>query len=460
LVSQVLGVIFGLGTLFLLLCLNKKLYPEENLFNYLAPLFLVSCGAFAAWCTGGLETSFYTFLTFLGAFFFLSGLKEPRYFAFSGISFALVCLTRLDGLIFAGVTFFFLCCLTLVGKRTGPRSLWAWSFAFGMPFLVYFVWRWHYYGAFLPNTFYVKAGGGGLMGQGLLYLLEFVRRFRIWLAVIPLAFLARRLTPGLKTIVIYFGFLILVFGLYVAYVGGDFMDMFRFLVPVLPPFCFLVQEGFRSMYRFLHSPTGKARRRSRVKSTLPAAEVLLIGMGIFFLVHPSRESTGVWNRAGMDSIGLLRVYANVWSKAGLMFKSTTGPGESLSTTAAGAIPYYSEMYTIDELGLTLRAHSHLKLRETVRAGHGKMVTVEYLLFRRPTYIIGHPLILQTRQLGGTLVVQDRDRALIRGGYHPLLVPVTVSDWDVKYLYCLSLEDSALEKLNILKMGSGEGENVK
>jgi len=183
-VSQVLGVLFSLGTVLLLLRLNRRLYPAENLFNYLAPVFLVSCGAYAAWSTGGLETSFYTFLVFLGSFFFISGMDEPKHFVFSGLTFALVCLTRLDGLILAGITFVFLFYLSVVGKKIKPGSLWLWSLCFLVPFLVYFAWRWSYYGRFLPNTFYVKLGEGSSYAEGFAYLFAFIKRFWIW---VPLA---------------------------------------------------------------------------------------------------------------------------------------------------------------------------------------------------------------------------------------------------------------------------------
>ncbi|MFH1335183.1 MAG: hypothetical protein ABII96_01585, partial [Candidatus Zixiibacteriota bacterium] len=164
-VSQVLGGLFSLSTILLLLRLNRKLYPRDNLFNYLSPLFLVSCGAYAAWSTGGLETSFYTFLLFLGSFVFVMGMDKPLYSAISGMVFALACLTRLDGLIFAGVTLVFYFNLCVRKKQIGSKYLYSWALSFLIPFLIYFFWRWSYYGKFLPNTFYVKVGSESLYHQ-------------------------------------------------------------------------------------------------------------------------------------------------------------------------------------------------------------------------------------------------------------------------------------------------------
>ncbi|MGB2803330.1 MAG: hypothetical protein WBD64_00350 [Candidatus Zixiibacteriota bacterium] len=436
-VSQILGVLFSLATVFLLLRLNRRLYPEENLFNYLAPLFLACCGAYAAWSTGGLETSFFTFLVLLGSFFFISGLAESKHLAYSGFSFALVCMTRLDGFILAGVSFAFLLYLLVIKKRVEAKSLTLWTFSFLIPFLLYFSWRWSYYGKLLPNTFYIKVAGASYYHQGFIYLLGFVERFWIWFMVIPLLFLGKgmKLNTNLKLVVFYFTSMILVFSGYVVYVGGDFMDMFRFFVPVLPLFFFLIQEGFRGMYRY---PQPFSNRKQRM--SLIATEILLVGLALFVLVSPSKETNEVWHRKDIDSIGMLRETALLWSKVGLMFREKAKQGETLSTSAAGAIPYYSELYTIDELGLTLASQNDLKVRKTHRPGHSKRVTDVFLLSKRPTYFVGHPKLYdefkQTRGVWGYF-----SELFLRNGYTAVVFTVKISESENKYLYCLRLKKS-------------------
>ncbi|NIM98931.1 MAG: hypothetical protein GTO24_12870 [candidate division Zixibacteria bacterium] len=440
-VSQVLGILFSLGTVVLLLRLNRRVYPAENLFNYLAPVFLVSCGAYAAWSTGGLETSFYTFLVFLGSFFFISGMDEPKHFVFSGLTFALVCLTRLDGLILAGITFVFLFSLSVVGKKIKPGSLWLWSLCFLVPFLVYFAWRWSYYGRFLPNTYYIKLGHGPLYRQGFLYLFDFFNRFWIWLTVIPLSFLGEsiRSNPNLKPIVVYFACLTSAFCFYVVYAGGDFMDMFRFLVPVLPFFFFLVQEGFRGIYY-----SGKALAKKKRRNYLVIAEIFLIGFSILVLAFPSRESNKAWSRRGIDSIGLLRQSVDLWSKVGLTLKAAAEPGDTMATTAAGAIPYYSELYTIDQLGLVLLDQSQLRVQKSPRPGHYKEVTKEFLLSRKPTYIIGHPTMFTEEEVARGVLVARAEEIFLSKGYEAKLLTVKMSENESKYLYCLSLKETSQE----------------
>ncbi len=445
-VSQVLGALFSAATVLLLLHLNQRLYPKDNVFNFLAPLFLACCGAYAAWATGGLETSFYTFSVFLGAYLFITGTDHSSYFVLSGVTFAFVSMTRLDGLVFAGVTFLGMVYFVFAQKRIGFRSLLKWMLCFLIPFLLYFFWRWSYYGKLLPNTFYVKVGGSSLYHQGFLYLFDFVKRFWMWFFIIPLVFLgkATRSNAKLKIIVLYFTSLTIVFSLYVVYVGGDFMDMFRFLVPVLPFFFFLVQEGFRGIYYYIeHTHSGSKSQfltRETRKIVLVTAEILLVIVSIFLLARPSKASNEKWSRRNVDSIATLREYTRVWSKVGLMFKHIAKPGESLSTTAAGVIPFYSELYTIDEFGLTLVSEPRSALigRGVSRPGHDNLVTDEFIASRKPTYVLGHPKTYdESNRPQWQWVVNE---PFASAGYKVEIFLIRISDNQAKYFYFLSLRE--------------------
>jgi hypothetical protein len=338
-------------------------------------------------------------------------------------------------LILASVSFGFLLYLLLIKKRVEVKGLLLWSLFLLIPFLLYFAWRWSYYGKMLPNTFYIKVAGAAYYQQGFSYLLSFVERFWIWFMVIPLFFLGKgmKLNTKLRMVVLYFTSMILVFSLYVVYVGGDFMDMFRFFVPILPFFFFLIQEGFRGLYSYL-GPVSNRRQ----KMSLTVTEILLIGLTLFVLVSPSIETSKVWHRNDIDSVGMLREAALIWSRTGMMFKQMAKPGETLSTSAAGAIPYYSELYTIDELGLTLASIGDLRERTWHRAGHSKRVTDEFLLSKRPTYFVGHPKIYddfqRTRGVWGFF-----SEVFLEHGYQPTVYNVRMSKSEMKYLYCLTLK---------------------
>lgn len=254
--------------------------------------------------------------------------------------------------------------------------------------------------------------------------------------MIPLLFLGRaiRSNVNLRLVVTYFVSMILVFSLYIVYVGGDFMDMFRFLVPILPFFFFLIQEGFRGLYQYAQHLSEKQQ-----KVALRTSVILLIGLSLFLLAYPSKESNKIWGRQGIDSIGSLRDSARLWSKVGLMFKGMAKSDESLSTFAAGAIPYYSELYAIDELGLNLASQSNLMIRKVLRPGHLKEVTDEFLLSRKPTYILSHPRIYDDyQQIQGVWGIGE---LFWKAGYKPTVFTIKISEDEKKYLYCLSLKKS-------------------
>jgi arabinofuranosyltransferase len=276
--------------------------------------------------------------------------------------------------------------------------------------------------------------GAAYYQQGFAYLLSFVERFWIWFMVIPLLFLGKgmKLNTNLKIVVFYFTSMTLFFSCYVVYVGGDFMDMFRFLVPVLPFFFFLVQEGFRGMFYYLQPFLNSKQRISLI-----VAEILLVGLTLFILASPSRETNQIWHRKDMDSIGLMREDTRLWSKVGQMFGRMAKPGETLSTSAAGAIPYYSGLYTIDELGLTLASLDALRVRTVHRAGHSKRVTDEFLLTKRPTYFVGHPKLYDDYQPARG-VWGYFSQEFLRHGYKPMVYKVRISEGEAKYLYCLTL----------------------
>lgn len=66
----------------------------------------------------------------------------------------LTSLTRPEGVALAGALF-------LAGWLRGDRVIGQMISLYALPGSIYFLWRWEYYGQFLPNTFYAKSAGGG-----------------------------------------------------------------------------------------------------------------------------------------------------------------------------------------------------------------------------------------------------------------------------------------------------------
>jgi hypothetical protein len=67
----------------------------------------------------------------------------------------------------------------------------------------------------------------------------------------------------------------------------------------------------------------------------------------------------------------------------------------ISTTAIGAIPYYSHAITVDQLGLTdLVTARHGILDPARMPGHRRMASMDHLIARRVNLVIGHPQLFR------------------------------------------------------------------
>ncbi|MEM7586832.1 MAG: hypothetical protein AAF560_25810, partial [Acidobacteriota bacterium] len=79
----------------------------------------------------------------------------------------------------------------------------------------------------------------------------------------------------------------------------------------------------------------------------------------------------------------------------------------IATTAAGAIPYYSQLPIVDMLGLNDRWVARHGVVMGSRPGHTRRADFDYLLERRVNLVIGHPR------------VEPRDGGSIEGASFPL-----------------------------------------
>lgn len=333
--------------------------------------------SFSAYATGGLETSLETALV---SWALVAGVTEAlaerptlgRRVGFSVLA-ALALLTRLDAVLV----------LLPVGAwlLAAPRG--ALSLRGILPLVLpaalllgpWFAWKQAYYGDLLPATFYAKAQGGQSLGQGLLYVYRFVTSY--WLAG-PLLFAAwgwRHVLAGRAAPVLAVALLIV--PLYVVAIGGDFME-FRLLVPVLPVLALI----FARTAVWLEARGGLAA---------PFVLLFLAGSLHHAMVYGGTSHHG--NESVQHLAGHLEQSHQNWIGIGrtLAREFHDDPGLVISTTAAGAIPFYSRAITVDQLGLTdpdVTRHG-IAVPERM-AGHRHMASMDQLMARRVNLIVGHP----------------------------------------------------------------------
>ena len=385
--SRFLGVVFGIGTLAVIVRMSLRLWGNRvSAWHLVAPLLLSSMGAFACWCSGGLETQLFTFLVTLGFHCLLLEISSGEGLG-SAAAFAFAAMTRPEGaLLFALAASYRVWLILIRQRRLRPRRHEAaWVGLFIVLFVPYFVWRWRYFGYPFPNTFYVKSSGGaGTYVLGAFYLRRFAEDYGIpfLLLVTVLGWPAagdtdrkdlRRLT-----------FLVwIVFAAYVVKVGGDFMGLYRFILPVVPLGALTLQEALASLWTRLRPRMGM----------LPAALALVaffvaFGIGTY---HTSRKGlTFVGAENGIDSPAYLKKYAEERIPVGIWLGRYGKPEDLMTVGGAGVIPYYSEIRAFDVFGLVDKTIAH-DPRMTVgnRPGHQKWGSDAYMLSRRPTLITHH-----------------------------------------------------------------------
>ena len=205
---------------------------------WLAPLLLAVSPSFVIWSVLGLETAFDAFCCWPCA---ASSICRPaagrsaRRFGMGGALFALAATTRPEGAMFYAVTVAF---LWAHGDRRDVR----WSLpAFTLIFVVFLLWRLHYYGDIVPNTYYAKTGLGWFAAvRGAKYVFEFMKAYAgphlassRWP---PSAGAGRPVSHNL-------GWLVAAHLAFVIDVGGDNFAEFRFIAPILPLWYLLAAEG-------------------------------------------------------------------------------------------------------------------------------------------------------------------------------------------------------------------------
>ena len=382
--SRFFGVAFGVSVLAVVVRLSLRLDGERSRPGHaIAPLLLAATGAFACWCTGGLETQLFTLLTLLAVDRYLDEAARGRGVA-SGVWFALAAMTRPEGVFFFALAGLHRLLTNIRRERRlrPRRHELLWVAAFAAVFVPYFIWRWRYFGWLLPNTFYVKSSGGaGTLGTGVYYLRRFSEDYE-FLLFLPVFFFGRPAADDARRRAFWsFTALFAVgFSAYVVKVGGDFMGLYRFLVPALPLVAICVQESLRA---------SAARLVPVVGRVTVAVAGLAIAVGFAAAsVRVSREAvTFIGDDGGIDTPGYLKKYADDRVHIGRWFGQHVRPDDLMTVGGAGVIPYYAGGRAYDVFGLVDQTIAHdPAMTVSTRPGHQKWGSDGYMLSRRPTLV--------------------------------------------------------------------------
>ena len=375
---------FGLGVVVVgaTYRLTADILPGEagRIAGFAAALLLATCGAFAIWSMAGLETSLFALLVTGGALIHVrehAGMRPPV----SGAAWAFASMTRPDGPLLFAVSAVFKAIEAALRVRATPTSrgnaalrecgwLLVWAAGFALLFIPYFVWRYGEYGYFFPNTYYAKMGAGiDQYDRGLRYVALFAQQYAAWLLV--LAPIAAALTSIRRIPVLYVATLAAVYIGYIGYAGGDSLVRFRLIAPVTPLMYAAIAAAGAALIDTIATATG--RRAAAVATAATAAAALLL-----FTLQASALD---------NNIRVERQAVEDRADIGRWLAASVPSAASIAVIPAGAIPYESDLRTIDMLGINDEhiAHRDLPIGKFA-AGHEKYDGA-YVLDRQPDIII-------------------------------------------------------------------------
>ncbi|HVV48684.1 MAG TPA: hypothetical protein VHO06_03415, partial [Polyangia bacterium] len=359
----VVSLLAFLGLLVTVWRLAERKSPPGSATLPVAALLTAASYTVASFATSGLETV-------LAALCVLTALAaaEGRRPATAGLLAVLAILCHPDHLLFylglGGA-------LVLTAPSWRARAMTALRYAapFVLVFVPYFVWRWHYYGDPMPNTYYAKSGGLAYFSQGGVYLLLTFVTGGLWAAV-PLALVGLWYLRG--SVTGWFALLALpLYLVYVAKIGGDFM-LGRLFVPALPLIFLLVEVGLRALLASHSRRTAKATALGlALLAAIAALPVRAVGPGeIFHGVADERTFTA------LDHFSPLATRA-----AGYLlghdlhaeFKAR-GLSPKVAIFSIGMAGFYSDLPLYDLRGLTSPDVAHLPILGRGRPGHEKLAS--------------------------------------------------------------------------------------
>ncbi len=393
--SLVLGIVLLAITMILTWHTARRSLNGDPAWSCLPLFFLATLGPVVLWSVCGLETILFTAAGVAAFLTYHRSGGTTRGLFLAGTLYGVAYLSRPEGAIFGAVAGIHLILSSLVRKEPLGRLLrrgLALAAGFFIVFAPHLLWRISYYGDWLPNTFYVKTGSEERALLGLRYLRSFLEAYP---AVSPLALLGLLLgisRPAYRdgrSIIAHSGLLLAVMFAYTGSVGGDYMALFRFHAPLLPFLALLMAVG-------LHGVTSMLSGLLRGNRIVPvvAAIVMACGLGAWFMEVSVASAAGEVRSNVVVPLKGMKINGIRWAAAGKVLGERLWPDAVLATSAAGAIPYYSGLPTIDQSGLNDRHTAKVEWDPWIpgKPGHAKTAKKSYILGRRPDVIIAHPKI--------------------------------------------------------------------
>ena len=337
--SKVSGLIFCHLSVVILYKLAFRISKSKDS-SYLIILFYVLTPNIALWSVGGLETSLFSCLLLVSVYFFIQdvSVRKNRIVKLSPFSFLLLSLTRHEGAVLYALTLIFFIYLLIKSKEIKVNRRIILLFCYGGTFLLtyapYFLWRIAYYNNILPHTFVAKQTGFDL----LLFTGRLVFYLPLIIFLLPTFFLLmfyyiKRSNYRIKNEnQQYIILIILSISIIILFLTA-WMPGFRFTVPVIPFIYLLLPKPLN----FIFTTYRKKFKLSILSKNFKYITVTIIcalSFSQIFTFYPFVDLYGT----GIKECNMV---------LGKWINENSSENASLAVWDAGAIPFYSNIRTID-----------------------------------------------------------------------------------------------------------------
>jgi arabinofuranosyltransferase len=356
--ARTLSLLFSLGTLALVAYAARRDDDSEGarpgwreaVETFLPSAMLAASPPFLVWCLSGSEIPLFTFLLLAG-FMLLRAGKRP---GAALVVFGLLGLVRPEGTLFFLIAF-----LLLIERSPNRKTVAALGLGIAAVFYApYLVWKWSYFHALLPNTFYAKTGPAGLMlSNGARYVSGFALSYGyLFVAGVLLLRAAGRTRESYALPLLFTA----AAGIEVLLLGGDWMPHYRLLLPILPFVMLTASRGVMAI----------AARGARAAALALALLLLAAAPGAI----------------GYHAFTTERVAVKAFAHLGRRLRDILPPGTTIGCGSTGAIGYFTDMPIVDILGLTERYIARHGVVVGTQPGHLK-TDGGYVMEKRPDLLL-------------------------------------------------------------------------
>lgn len=396
--SRIISVICGVLLLALVYDACRRTMALGRLQSFMGALACALMPPFAVWATGGLETMLFALLFFMQ---FMVLLNAGDAFPIKRVALLGVLLTisRPEGI---GYAVLLVALAALYRMRTSPARAWRdgilrYALILAAGLIVVTLFRLVYFHSPLPNTFYAKVGfTTDQLKRGLYYVIHFFLAFPGSFIVLGAAaiVLFRKKSPAAAAPVAALAGIFIIIQLLL---GGDFMAMARFMVPLVPLLGVLLAAT-------LCPAGGDLKRPAGIALLIVTVGTMALNLLPRFDRHATPDSWRQkvhfrWNHeyymSEYEYWVRMKVNVEQWTLIGNLLRSFNIPDQSIVTGGIGAMGYYSKMRVYDKFGLVSREVARSEIpRDQMSAGHDKSVDPFFFSKYRPDYVDPRLVLLE------------------------------------------------------------------